>query len=164
MALSYWIETLLSLSNPPGSRTPGTLARQVGVEYLYPLIPPGLSTYFITTPQIAAQVRGFPMYMGIFYRIRFGYMVPGAFRLTLIAGGIVAYDGTLTGYTMEQGIDYLYFMEPQSSTVAYITNITSMNQRFQMISQYLIISSEEDYRTLKAYLEALQFPYKLPEI
>ena len=163
MALSYWIETMLTLSSPAGAKNPGSLAKQVGVEYLYPIIPPAMDTYFTTTPQEAAAARGFPIYMIIPYSIRFGYLIPGAFQLTLVVGGITAYNGTVTGYQLEQGIDYLFFHEPQKQIIVYITNLTALNQMFQMISQYLIISSEGDYVEFKSQLEKLQFPYALPE-
>jgi len=162
MALSYWIETMQTLSSPAGALQPGTLARQVGVEYLFPIVPPGMAAFWRTSV-VGGGTRGFPVYMAVFFRIRFGYMVPGAFQLTLIAGGITAYNGTLTGYTLEEGIDYIYFMEPDTVTTAFITNLTNLNQRYEMISQYLIISSEGDYVEFKRQLEKMQFPYSLPE-
>lgn len=163
MALSYWVETMLTLSSPAGAKNPGRLVKQVGAEYLFPIVPPNTDASFITTPQQAAVIRGLPIYMLILYRIRFGYIVPGAFFLTLVTGGITAYQGTITGYGMEEGIDYLYFMEPDTTTIAYITNLTPLNQRFEMTSQYLIITSERDYTELKNQLEKLNFPYSLPE-
>lgn len=164
MALSYWIEAMLSLSNPAGTNTPGTLARQAGGEYLFPLIPPNFTVYFVTDIQAGIRLRALPIYMLVMYRVRFGYMVPGAFQLTLVTAGLTAYNGTLTGHFQEEGIDYLFFLEANSALVAYITNLTPMNQYFQMLSQYLIISSEADYVEFKRQLEKMHFPYALPEV
>lgn len=164
MALSYWIETMLTLSSPAGAKNPGRLARQVGVEYLYPLVPPFTETFFTTVPQEAAKLRGLPIYMLIMFRLRFGYMVPGAIMLTLISGGLTNFSGTISGYTLEEGADFLIFAEPQTTITAYITNLTPLNQYFEMISQYLIISSENEYKEFKRQLEKMQFPYAMPEV
>lgn len=163
MALSYWIETMLTLSSPAGVKNPGRLVSQVGVEYLFPIVPPGVWTAFVTSPRETAVARGIPIYMIIPYKVNFGYMVPGAFQLTITAGGINAYNGTINGWLMEQGIDMIFFHEPDVQVVYYITNLTALNQYYQQISQYLIVTSEKDYLELKSQLERLHFPYALPE-
>lgn len=162
MALSYWIETLLTLP-APYSDEPRALVQQIGVEYLYPIVPPNAEAYFITTPPPVAAARGFSFYIGIFYRIRFGDIVPGTFQITIVASGLTAFSGVATGSNLTEGIDYLYFMTPGTSTTVYITNLTNMNQFFEMISQYLIVSTEEDWKILKKYMKAINFPYKIPE-
>ena len=163
MGLPYWIETFLTLSSPATARNPGRLCSQVGVEYLFPIVPPGLWTRFISTPQMAGATRGLPIYMGIFFKITFGNIVPGVFAMKITAGGGAGYDGTLNGRTLEDGIDTLFFQEPADQLVFYLTNLTDTNQYFQMNSQYLIISSEKDYREFKCQLERLQYPGYLPE-
>lgn len=163
MALPYWIETILSLSAPAGGRNPGRLASQVGVEYNIPIVPPGVYTSFIIGPQAVAAARGLPIYMIIQYQILFGNMVPGAFELTITAGGINAYDGTLSGNQLINGVDTIFFHEPDVDVVYYITNLTAMNQYYQSTSSYLIVQNEKNYNELKSQLEKMQFPYGLPE-
>lgn len=154
---------MLSLSSPAGAKNPGRLASQIVVEYLFPIVPPGVWAEFIVSPQSAAAARGLPIYMIINYRIKFGYMVPGAFQLTASYGGSAGYTGTMTGHQLEEGADILVFQEPDIQIIFYIVNLTNLNQYFQMNSHYLIITSENDYKEFKNQLERLHFPYQMPE-
>ena len=152
-----------------GSDQPGTLLSHVGVEFLYPIVPPGLETH-LTTNVNGVGGRGigstttFQAYCDIMFRINFGYLIPGAFRMTIVAGGITAYDGTITGTQLEEGIDYLYFLKGNSNVEFYLTNLTNLNQRFEMTSQFLVCTNEEDFRDLRNQLRAIKFPHPIPEV
>jgi len=85
---------------------------------------------------------------------------PGVFLLTLITGSGTAFSGTING---EVEIDYMFFLTPNRSVVAYITNLTTANQRFEMFSEYLIIPTVDQWRWLKASLIKMNFPYEFPD-
>ena len=161
MALPGLIEKLVSLPREVGGE-PGTLCSRVGGQYYYPLIPPGMEAWFQTTIEGIPAQRGFTAYCIIFFRLTFGYVVPDVFQLTFVTGGTRAYTGILTGYLIEEGIDYLFMLTPEKSMTAYITNISPMNQSFEMVSHYLVISTEKDYEIFKKNLEKLNFPNLLP--
>lgn len=161
-AISHYIEFLQTLTRP-GSDDPGALCSDIGVEYLYPIIPPFFSTYFASTIASTIAARNFTAYATVFYRIKFGYIVPGAFNLNIRSGGVSNYSGTITGYALEDGIDCLFFMTPEKFNTFYITNLTPLNQHFEMVSRYLLIQSEADWKLVKKYLKMANFPYKLPE-
>lgn len=160
--LPYWIETILSLRKPGGDE-PGNLAKLVAAEYLFPLIPPNTAASFTTTTLPGRNFRGLYAYAEIFYRVQFGNILPGVFQFTAVLSGDTAYNATVTGSSLEQGINYMFFMTPNRNLTSYITNLTNQNQYFEMTSQYLVISTEKDWQTLKKYLLEMQFPYKLPD-
>ena len=166
--LSFWSETLMTLTRQ-GSDQPGNLLAHVGVESLFPIVPPGFETH-VNSNLHEVPIRGIgtptdvAAYSKIFFRINFGYMIPGAFRMTIVTGGITAYDGTLTGTQLEEGIDLLYFLMGNSSVQFSLTDISSVNQRFEMTSQFLVCYNEEDFRDLKNQIRAIKFPYPIPPV
>lgn len=157
MSLPYWVEELLTMS-APNTNLPSTLCYHTGVEYLYPMIPPNLSTYFITAPTQTARVRGIQIYGFIHFRMTPGFIMPDVFRLTAVTRGITAYDGTLTGYHLALGFDDLIFVSEDSQLVTYITNMSPMNQYFEMISEYLVVPSEENWKMMLDYMRRIHLP------
>jgi hypothetical protein len=163
MPLPTYIEKILTL-NVPNSDEPGALVQQTAAQYVYPIIPPNTTVYFITSLPLSAAVvraRGFnDLFAIINFRIRLGKMPPGIFQLTLRAGGGTAFSGTLPG---EFEIDFFAVNSPNRSISAYITNITDANQRFEMWNEYLIIPTVAHWQWLKASLKKMNFPYELPD-
>jgi hypothetical protein len=151
--LPYWVEYLLSY-NRKGSKEMGNLVSQTGVEYYAPIVPPATNFYFKTK----TATMELPFYGLLGYKILFGAVVPGAFRLTLSARGRSAYDGILQGTAVEQGIDYFFCITPPMEASAYVTNLSSVNQMFQMTSQYLRIETQNDYLEALAALEQMRIP------
>jgi hypothetical protein len=157
------IETLQSLSRP-NTKEPRGLVEDVGAEYLFPIVPPLTATLFNTTiGGTTVTGRRSTNYAEIFYKIDFGFLVPGVFRLSIFAGGVEAYNGTLQGNILQHGIDYLYFLTPEKSLTVYITNLTNLNQTFEMTSRFLAIANSEDWAEIKKQIKLLNFPYKFPE-
>lgn len=157
------VEKLLTLPRDIGGE-PGTLCARVGGQYYYPFIPPGMEAWFQTTIEGIPAQRGYTAYCVLFFHLTFGYVVPDVFQLAFVTGGTRAYQGILTGHLIEDGIDYLFMLTPDKSMTAYITNISPMNQYFEMVSHYLIFSTEKDYGIFKKYLEKLNFPNGVPEL
>lgn len=87
-------------------------------------------------------------------------MPPGVFLLTLMSGGGTSFSGAVMG---EIELDYFSFNTPNKSTVAYITNLTNANQRFEMWNEYLIIPTVKQWNWLKESLSKMNFPYELPD-
>lgn len=165
MALSPLIESLMSLSRP-NSLEPRSLVEHVAVEYLYPIVPPFTETYFTLRLggfQVTGSGRASNEFARIFYRMRFGHIVPGVFRLTILLNGVESYKGTIQGQQLEEGIDYLYFQTPEKTASWYLANLTNMNQTFEMVNQYLTVGTPEDWETVKKYMKMINFPYKFPE-
>ncbi|MHB8084333.1 MAG: hypothetical protein ACYDHZ_00710 [Dehalococcoidia bacterium] len=173
-SMSYWIEYMLSLPGSEDSVDPGKLVYQVGVDYVFPVVPPNTAASLVTAPPgtpPGASSRGTTSFTGyypaealIFYRMKFGYVDPGAFKLTIIGGGTTAFDGTLTGSFLEEGIDYLYFLTKVDSAKAYFTNLTNVNQYLQLNSQYLVVPSSQNWELLKKYLRQAHFPIPIPTV
>lgn len=160
MPLNSYIEKMLTLTNPD-SDEPSALVEQVGVQYLYPIVPPNTTAFFITTLPGTQLARGFPqIYAILLYRIRLGKIPPGVFNLSFITGTGAVFSGTVNG---EADIDYLFFLTPNRSVVAYVTNLTNANQRFEMFSEYLIVPTYEQWKWLKASLIKMNFPNELPD-
>lgn len=161
--LPFWIERMLSYNQSDTTKEPGKLVKQFGSEYLYPIIPPGYQSTFLITPSNEKYAKGIQAYALIFYRLRFGYIQSGAFNLTLIPGGSKEYDGTISGYQLENGIDYLFFCTTDTTINWSLTNLTPNNQFFEMTSQYLIVSTKTDWELLKQKLYQEGFPYPIPQ-
>jgi hypothetical protein len=163
MSLPSYIEKILSLTGP-NSDEPGAIAQQTATQYLYPIVPPNTTAYFVTALPITSTIaaaRGFTnLFAVINYRMRTGNMPPGVFQLTLIESSGTAFSGTVPG---EIEIDFLNFLTPNKSVIAYITNITDANQRFEMWNEYLIIPTVKHWKWLKESLLKINFPYKLPD-
>lgn len=170
--LPYWIETMRTMPRQ-GSGEPGNLLAHAGAEYLFPLIPPGFEAHVLeggSNALTTTQNRGLgtpqvpTAFAYIFFKINFGYLVPGAFRMQVKIGGVNAYDGTLTGTQLEDGINMLYFMKGDSAVDFYMTNMTNLNQRLEMTSQALLCANEEDYQDMVNQLHGIKFPYPVPEV
>lgn len=149
MSLPYWVEYLLTVPSPDSKRI-GNLVSQIGSEYYAPIVPPATEFYFRHNPLAVGA------YAHIYYKATFGYMVPGAFRLNIVSRGVSNFNGVLQGRHLDDGLDYFFSLSSPDEVTSYITNISPMNQMFHMISQYLRIQREEDYREVFRLLDLMR--------
>lgn len=160
MSLPFWVEYLLTVPRKNSSRI-GTLVKQVGSEYYFPIVPPATEAFITTDPALAIP----PAYGGIFYRLELGDIVPNAFTLTVVTRGGRAFSGRVQGNVIQAGIDYFFVHAPGDNLTVFLTNITPINQMFQMYSQYLRIETEPDYYEVMEILSKFglyAMPTRLP--
>ena len=142
MALSYFIEELLSLQRPGGGRL-----LHVGIsQFIIPLFPPNTTITFSTGPLGTDYA-----YIG--YGASFGpAMVPSAFYGWGQQYGSRQYEGILTGWFTGRELDALIFVTSAEPAVGQVQNRTPLFQYYEYIAFVITIASEADYYLV---LEAL---------
>lgn len=137
------IERLLATQREGG----GTLVQNDAVQILVPVFPPGQLLSFSAGP-----IDG--DYAQIVWGIKFGIdMVPNAFEGFLQMWGHRALSGTFTSVILNtefQGLQWVTTAEP---AYVYVTNVSPLNQIFELGYMNLRIASEEDLRLVREEIE-----------
>lgn len=140
------VEYLLSLPRPGG----GWLVHRGGLQVIIPAFPPNTTITYIVTPLADA-------YAQLGWATRFGTtMVPNAFTGFVQQWGSRLYTGTLSQRIISDVVDYFIVVTLAEPTYLYISNASPLNQYCEVIGDFLVISSEEDYALI---LDALSRVY-----
>jgi len=165
MGLPYWVETLRTIPGRLGNM-PGSLLSHVGVEYNYPYLTPYLDTSISVSANPSTASRGaignsfvYDAYAVCFFSIKFHYYVPDTIRMTATLQTNLLFSVILTGIQAENGIDYIQWLFFNDALFLRVENLTNMNQRFGMVSQFLICKTEQDYILARDTLELVKFPF-----
>lgn len=125
------------------------IAEHGGAQLIIPAAAPGSTTTFTVSPPSST-------YAIICFKVIFGAaVVPSAFACSIVHNGRYIYNGTLSGAVINFGIDfYLVATTPNPMTVIAINN-HALAQYFEMIYQFFLISTVDDYNFI---LESLRSP------
>lgn len=85
-------------------------------------------------------------------------MVPNAINITASYYGNRVFTGNVTGYAMQEGMDFFVFMSYAQPTRIQITNLTNVNQYVRMASMFLNIKVEDDLVKLRDICERMNGP------
>jgi len=123
------------------------------IQLLIPVFPPGATLSFSAGP-IASD------YAQILYGAGFGSeMVPNAFTGYLQVFGTRLVAATFTEITLGMEFQSFVWVTEASPTLIYATNVSGLNQVFEIGIASLRISSEGDYNLV---LKALERMHALP--
>ncbi len=137
------IEYLLSIVKPDG----GSLVAQEANQILIPVFPPNTTISYTARPIPGDYGR-------IFYGIRFGAsMVPNAFTGYVQLWGTRYVEGTFTSTVLDTEIQGFVWVTQAQPSFVYLTNVTGLNQLFELLNLSIRVTSEEDYDTV---IEALR--------
>lgn len=134
MILSPAVEYLLSRVDPGGGRP----FPQEGTQLLIPIFPPNTTL----------SLEGYPTgdYAHIIYGVGFGSnMVPDAFTGYVQIWGGRYVSGTFTTRVLGSEIQGFVWTTMYQPLVFYITNVSGLNQVFELVYTYIRITSEENY-------------------
>ena len=139
------VNYLLTLERPGG----GWLVYRGGYQVIIPAVPPNTEVSYTVTPLNAFAWLG--------WATRFGTdMVPNAFTGYIHQYGTTSYTGTLTQRIRDDAFDYFIVVTESQPTIVSVTNVTALNQRCEVIGDFLVISNEDDWELC---LEALRRIY-----
>jgi len=147
MGLPYVIEYLLSLERPGGS---GRLVAQGASQTIIPQFPPNTSVTLTAYPYLNDWG-----YIPFYSALSPG-MVPGAFSGWGQYWGARQYTGILgSWFVMPGSLDSFLLVTQDQPALAQITNLTAVNQYYEGISMFLVISDEEDWQLIRRALKRI---------
>lgn len=136
------IEYLLTQQRPGG----GWLVYRGGLQVVIPVFPPGATVNYAVTP--LADV-----YAQLGWATRFGTdMVPNSFFASCQQYGSRVFSGIVSQRVIADSIDYFIMVTDSEPTLLSITNTSPLNQYCEVIGDFLVIGSDDDYAKV---LEAL---------
>ena len=153
MILSPVVEYLLSRVDPSGGRP----YPQEATQLLIPIFP----------PNITLSLSGYPTgdYAHIIYGVGLGSnMVPNAFTGYVQIWGGRYMQGTFTTRVLDTEIQGFVWTTMFQPLVFYITNISGLNQVFELVYTYVRITSEEDYFNVLEELRHLSASAKTEQL
>lgn len=122
-------------------RTPGygSLVEHENTQLIVPSFPPGIT--------LTAQIKPPQGRWGMFcFHISFGtMMIPNVFQGAVQHGGKNHYTGVISGSLLNQGLDIFILVTEGNPLVYQETNVSALNQYFEIDGHFLTISDEDDY-------------------
>lgn len=154
MIPTYAIEYLLTLQRPGGGRLVIPEASQI----LIPIFPPNTSLTLSVHP-----------YGSDYSLIKFGLgfgpnMVPNTFQGYVQTWGSREIQGTLTAEVLNTELQGFVLITQSEPSVLSVTNISGLNQVFEIDSVNLRISTEDDYKLVLEALARLGTSAKLEQL
>lgn len=132
------IEKLLSTLRPGG----GPLFVQEEAQILVPVFPPNMSAKFESRP-IGGD------FAQIIFAVMFGSnMVPDAFEGYVELWGTRQYSGVFTASVLALEFQGFAWVTQANPALIYITNVTGLNQIFELIWTSVRITTEDDYNVV----------------
>ena len=134
------VEYLLSLNRAKGA---GKLVRLGTFVLTIPAFPPGVTLHWNILPLYGS-------YASIEIWNRFSpSMVPGAFFCSAIYSGTTIQSGVVGETLTVDSNNYWIEVTNSNYMTFYSTNISSVGQFYEAISQFLLVDTEEDFEFLK---------------
>lgn len=148
------VEFILSLRRPGG----GFYAQQSSMQIIVDPFPPNYTLVFDLGP--SEDTFAHILYLSG----RSPEMVPGAFHKVLMQAGVPLFDAIITEEHILRPTASFWVVTEALKVVTRSTNLTALNQYFEINIRYLKVFSADDLKAISEEMNRLKYPIEMPSL